>query len=172
MTALVMPTQQEVMLGENDVIISKTDVAGRITYVNRVFMRIANHPEKDVLHQPHSIVRHPDMPRGIFALQWETLKVQQEFFGYVKNLTSDGQAYWTFSNVTPDLDAQGQVAGYFSVGRRPAPSAIAAIQPLYAEMLEVERRAGPAAAPAASLSFLMDKLKGLGTSYDRFILNL
>lgn len=172
MKAPIMPTRQEIMLGENDVIISKTDVTGRITYVNRAFMRIANYPENAVLHRQHSIVRHPDMPRGIFALLWDTLKAQREFFGYVKSLTSDGHCYWTFSNVTPDLDAQGQVAGYFSVRRKPKPSAIATIQPIYEEMLEVERRAGPAAAPAASVSFLMDKLKGLGTSYDRFILNL
>ena len=172
MKTQIMPTQHEIELGEDDIIISKTDVNGRITYVNRVFMRIANYPEREVLHKQHNIVRHPDMPRGAFALLWETLKAQQEFFGYVKNMTSEGHHYWVFANVTPDLDAQGKVVGYFSVRRKPKPAAIAAIEPIYQEMLGVERKVGPSQAPAASVSFLMDKLQGLGTSYDRFILSL
>ena len=172
MKAKITPTQHEIVLEDRDIIVSKTDLKGRITYANRVFMRIANYPEKDLLLKQHNIVRHPDMPRGAFKLLWDTLEARQEFFGYVKNLTSDGHFYWVFANVTPDMDEQGRVVGYFSVRRKAKLSAVAIIQPIYQEMLEVEHRAGPVKAPAASVSFLSDKLKSLGTTYDRFILNL
>jgi PAS domain S-box-containing protein len=172
MKARITPTQREIRLDPSDVIVSKTDLTGRITYVNRAFMRIANYPESAVLHQQHNIVRHPDMPRGAFKLLWDTLKAEQEFFGYVKNMTSDGDYYWVFANITPDRDASGKIVGYFSVRRKPKPAALSVIEPIYREMLEAERRAGPAQASAASTSLLQDKLKGLGTSYDRFILGL
>ena len=172
MKAGVQPTQHEVVLDDGDIIVSKTDLKGRITYANRVFMRIANYPEKDLLLKQHNIIRHPDMPRGAFKLLWDTLETGQEFFAYVKNMTSDGHFYWVFANITPDMDERGRVVGYFSVRRKPKPSAVAAIQSIYQEMLEVERRAGPANAPAASISFLSEKLKSLGTTYDRFILTL
>jgi aerotaxis receptor len=172
MKAKITPTQHEVVMNDGDIIVSKTDLKGRITYANRVFMRIANYNEKGLLHQQHNIVRHPDMPRGAFKLLWDTIGAKQEFFAYVKNLTSEGHFYWVFANVTPDMDERGQVVGYFSVRRKPRPSAVAAIQPIYREMLEVEQRAGPARAPEASVSFLSEKLKGLGTTYERFILGL
>jgi len=172
MKAKTAPTQREIKFDENDVIVSKTDLTGRITYANRAFMRIANYPEKALLYKQHNLVRHPDMPRGAFKLLWDTLKAEREFFGYVKNITSEGDYYWVFANVTPDRDAQGKVVGYFSVRRRPRPSAVATIESIYREMLEVERRAGPAQAPEASVSFLLEKLKSLETSYDRFILSL
>lgn len=168
----ITPTQREVSLADDEVIISKTDTSGRITYANRAFMRIANFPESEVLGVQHNIVRHPDMPRGAFKLLWDTLKQEREFFGYVKNITSDGHYYWVYANVTPDRDANGRLVGYFSVRRKPSREAVQTMQAIYQEMLAVENRAGVANAPAASIAFLQDKLKALGTSYDRFIMTL
>ena len=168
----ITPTLREVSLGRDDIIVSKTDLTGRITYVNRTFMRIANFAESEVMGVQHNIVRHPDMPRGAFKLLWDTLKTEREFFGYVKNLTSNGDFYWVFANVTPDRNASGQIVGYFSVRRAPSKEAIATMQGIYQEMLEVERKAGVANAPAASVDFLLAKVKSLGTTYDRFILSL
>lgn len=168
----ISPTQHEVLLDDADIIISKTDLKGRITYANRTFMRIANYPEKLLLNQQHNIIRHPDMPRGAFKLLWDTIGSGQEFFAYVKNMTSEGHYYWVFANVTPDYDHNGNVVGYFSVRRKPKRSAIAVIEPIYREMIEAERRAGPVAAMGASIALLGEKLKGLGVPYERFILSL
>ena len=172
MKKAITPTQREIKLDDDDVIVSKTDLKGRITYANRVFMSIANYSEKQLLNVQHNIVRHPDMPRGAFKLLWDTLKTEKEFFGYVKNMASNGDYYWVFANVTPDYDARGNVVGYFSVRRKPKPAAIATMQSVYQEMLEVERKAGPANAPDASIAHVVAKLKSLGTTYDRFILSL
>lgn len=172
MKPAITPTQREVVLDAHDIIVSKTDTTGRITYVNRCFMRIANYSEDEVLNKQHNIVRHPDMPRGAFKLLWDTLAEDREFFGYVKNLTSEGHYYWVFANITQDMDARGKVVGYFSVRRKPRPDALAVIQPLYQEMLALERREGPARGPDASVALLKDKMKALGTTYDKFILSL
>lgn len=168
----ITPTQQEVLLGGDEVIVSKTDLTGRITYVNRAFMRVANFAEADVLGEQHNLVRHPDMPRGAFKLLWDMLKQEREFFGYVKNITSEGHYYWVFANVTPDRDAHGKHIGYFSVRRKPNRKAIETMESIYREMLSVESSAGVANAPAASIEFLQSKLKAQGTTYDRFILSL
>lgn len=167
----IAPTKNEVHIND-DVIVSKTDLSGRITYANRAFMRLSDFPENELLGVQHNLVRHPDMPRGAFKLLWDTLKQEREFFGYVKNMTAHGDFYWVFANVTPDYDANGKVAGYFSVRRNPNQAAVATMESLYREMLTVEAQAGVAKAPAASIEFLQTKLKSFGTTYDRFIVSL
>lgn len=172
MKARITPTQREVRLADDDLIVSKTDSTGRITYANRSFMRISNYPEHALLGQQHNVVRHPDMPRGVYRLMWETLKTEREFFGIIKNMTSDGGFYWVFANVTPDHDRGGGVSGYFSVRRSVSPAAVAAASEFYARMLQLERSAGPATAPEASLAWLRRTLAERQTTYERFVLGL
>src|SRR5512142_16962 len=83
----VHPTSVEVQVPKGEFIVSKTDPTGRITYVNRTFMQVANFREADLLGRQHNIIRHPDMPRGVFKLLSDTLKGGSEFFGFVKNMT-------------------------------------------------------------------------------------
>lgn len=168
----IPPTNTEVQLADGEFIVSKTDTKGRITYCNRTFMRIAGYSEKELLHSQHNIVRHPDMPRGVFRFLWDTIASGQEFFGYVKNLTADGSYYWVFANVTPDYDRDGQLKGYYSVRRKPKASAIAAVEPLYREMLNIEQRAGSKDGPNQSIRYLQDKLAELNTGYEEFVLGL
>lgn len=172
MKARITPTNREIRLADDDMIVTKTDATGRLTYANRTFMRISNYPEHALLGQQHNIVRHPDMPRGVFRLMWETLKNDREFFGVIKNMSADGDFYWVFANVTPDHDGLGGVAGYFSVRRAVSAAAVAAVSELYAQMLRVEQRVGPAGAPEASLAWLRQALAERQTSYERFVLGL
>jgi len=115
----IQPINKERKLKEEDFIVSKTDPSGRITYTNRIFMQIAGYSEAELLGQQQNIIRHPDMPRGIFQLLWDTLKQGREFFGYVKNMSRDGSFYWVFANITPTLNPSGKLVGYYSVRRRP-----------------------------------------------------
>ncbi|GAB6042396.1 PAS domain-containing protein [Endothiovibrio diazotrophicus] len=168
----ITPTAREVTLSDEEVIISKTDLKGRITYANRAFMRVSGYSEPRLHGVQHNIVRHPDMPRGAFRLLWKTLQGGNEFFAFVKNLTADGSYYWVFANVTLDHDLKGNVLGYFSVRRKPSPQGIRTISELYREMLELERRAGPANAPDASMAWLLDQVRAHGVGYDEFIIGL
>jgi len=91
----------------DEVIVSKTDLKGRITYANRVFQRVAGYGEAELMGAPHSIVRHPAMPRCVFKLLWDTLEAKQEIFAYVINRARNGDHYWVFAHVTPSFDAGG-----------------------------------------------------------------
>ena len=172
MKGRITPTQREVRVADDDLIVSKTDSTGRLTYVNRTFMRISNFAEHALLGQQHNIVRHPDMPRGVYRLMWETLKAEREFFGVIKNITADGDFYWVFANVTADHDRGGAVSGYFSVRRSVSPRAVAAVSELYAQMRQIEHKSGPATAPEASLAWLRRTLADQQTTYERLVLGL
>jgi len=168
----IFPSQNEKVMREDDFLVSRTDLKGKLTYGNQIFIEYSGYSEAELLGQQHNIVRHPDMPRGVFKLLWDTLQDKKEIFAYVKNMSKDGSFYWVFANVTPSLDAQGQVEGYFSVRRKPKAPAIAVVTDLYRKMLEEERRAGPRDACAASVALLTGVLAQHGVSYEQFILSI
>ena len=66
-----IPNNRERTMNEDDFIVSKTDLKGKITYCNEIFMQMANLPESELLGKPHNIVRHPDMPTVVFKLLWD-----------------------------------------------------------------------------------------------------
>ncbi len=168
----IEPLARERAMREEDFIVSKTDVKGRITYTNRIFMEFAGYSESELLGSQHNIVRHPDMPRAVFRHMWETLQAGQEFFGYVKNLCSDGCYYWVFANVTPTLNGRGETVGYYSVRRKPRADAVALLAPVYADMLRKEQEAGPKGAVQASRVLLEQCFLSRGLTYEEFVLAL
>ena len=156
----------ERMMNENDFIVSKTDLSGKITYCNRIFMDMAEYTEEELLGQPHNIIRHPDMPKAVFKLLWDRIQKKEEVFAYVINQTKEKNAYWVFANVTASLDVRGDIIGYYSVRRKPNPKAIEIIKPLYAQMLQAEKTGGV----AASTKILLDLLEAKGMGYDELII--
>jgi PAS domain S-box-containing protein len=166
----ITPTTVEKVMREDDFIVSMTDPKGRLTYGNRIFIEFSGYSEAELLGSQHNIVRHPDMPRAVFKLLWDKISNKEECFAYVKNLSKDGSFYWVFTNVTPTFDPSGNVTGYFSVRRKPKLSGIDAVTPLYAAMVEAERKAGAANAIEASTKILLDLLKEKGMSYDELVL--
>ena len=88
-------------------------------YVNREFMAIADYDEKELLGQPHSIIRNPNMPRCIFKHLWDHLKGGREIFAYVVNRCKHGDHYWVLAHVTPSYDGSGNINGYHSTPRVP-----------------------------------------------------
>ncbi len=159
-------------LAADDLIISKTDTEGRIIYCNRAFMRLSGYSSADALGQPHRLVRHPDMPRGIFKLLWQTVQNGEEFHGFIKNRTRDGDAYWCFSSITPNYTAEGRLNGYFAVQRQARREALEQIEEIYRQMQGIERRSGHREAPAASLRWLREHLADQGSQYEPFIILL
>ncbi len=157
---------------DEDFIVSTTDLKGRITYGNRIFIEFSGYTEQELLGAQHNIVRHPDMPRAVFKLLWDRVQAGNECFAYVKNLARDGSFYWVFANVTPLFDARGAIEGYFSVRRKPRPESLQVINALYRAMLAEEQRAGARDAIAASTALLNNTLSEKGLSYDEFILSI
>ena len=155
-------------MNENDFIVSKTDTKGRLTYVNKIFMKMAEYTEEELLGKPHNIVRHPAMPKAVFKLLWDRIQSKEEIFAYVINKTKNGNEYWVYANVTASLDEQGNIIGYYSVRRRPNTEALSLIKPLYDQMLQAEKNGGI----AAGKKILDDALHKEGVSYDEFIISI
>ncbi len=166
----IRPTGVERSFGQDELIVTKTDLRGRLTYCNDVFLRVSAYPEHEMLGQPHSVIRHPDMPRAVFGLLWDALRDGREIFAYVVNLAGDGAHYWVFAHVTPSRDATGRVVGYHSNRRVPSPRALEVVRPLYRQLLAEEaRHSRPADAIAASTALLEATLASAGQTYDEFV---
>jgi len=168
----VTPSTQEKVMRENDFIVSKTDLKGRITYGNRIFVEFSGYDLSELIGAQHNIIRHPDMPRAVFKLLWDTIEKGKEISAYVKNMAKDGSFYWVFANVTPDFDERGKICGYYSVRRKPKAEAVATVSGLYQAMLDAEQKAGARDAVAASTKVLTDLLAKNGVSYDQLIFSL
>ena len=126
-------TQREVKLGDNEMIISVTDLKGRIQYVNDAFKKISGFSEEELIGTSHNIVRHPDMPPVAFKDLWDTIKLGESWSGIVKNRCKNGDHYWVDAFVTPVLDGE-TVTGYQSVRTKPSEEQIRAAEALYAKL--------------------------------------
>ena len=164
---------EEVFMGDEEFIVSKTDLRGYIIYANRTFMEMALYSEDQLLNINQNIIRHPDMPKGVFKSLWTKIKKGEEFFGYIKNLRCDGRYYWVFANITPEYDENGKLSAYFSVRRKPPASAIDTIIPIYQKMLEIEHsESSDKIAEEKSIAFLQQQLDQLNIGYQDFVINL
>lgn len=168
----IQPTSVEKVMRDNDFIVSKTDLKGRITYGNRIFIEFSGYSEAELLGAQHNIIRHPDMPRAVFKLLWDAIQANQECFAYVKNMAKDGSFYWVLANVTPAYDVDGKLSGYLSVRRKPKPEAVKIVDGLYRAMQAEEKRTTTKDAIAASTRILTNLLTEKGLSYEEFILSL
>lgn len=173
LSRLITPTDREVFFAKDEIIVSKTDLKGHLTYVNRTFLTISGYTEEELLGQPHSLIRHPSMPRCVFRLLWTYLQSGKEIFAYVKNMTKSGDHYWVLAHATPSVTVSGETVGYHSNRRLPERKAIDVIVPLYralkaTEDAESDRRAGL----EKSEEQLRDLLQGKNIGYDEFILGL
>ncbi len=127
-------------LATDDIIVSKTDAAGRITYANNVFIEISGYSEEELLGRAHNIVRHPQMPRCIFKFLWDTIRGGDECFAYVLNRAKCGDHYWVFAHVTPTRGRDGRIESYHSSRRAPDRAAVDAVAPLYRTLLAEEAK--------------------------------
>ncbi|HZF74788.1 MAG TPA: PAS domain-containing protein [Acetobacteraceae bacterium] len=172
-TARPTPTGRESPFAENELIVTKTDLKGRITYANEVFLRISRLALDGALGQPHSLIRHPSMPRSVFRLLWQTIEAKGEFFGYVQNMATNGDHYWVFAHVTPSFDAAGNMVGFHSNRRRPDPAQIARIEPVYRRLLDEEARHGDRRQGLeAGFALFQSMLREKGVPYDQFAFSL
>jgi PAS domain S-box-containing protein len=174
MTRIVRPTDLEVSFDPSDFLVSKTDMKGRITYVNRVFCEVSGYGEAELLGAPHSVIRHPDMPRAVFKLLWDAIQDGREIFAYVKNMSRSGAYYWVFAHVTPSFDTDHKVVGFHSNRRAPdADKVRRVIVPLYADVLRAEQahRNGKDAL-AAGYQRLIGFVQAQGVSYDELIFSI
>jgi len=162
------PNDTEFKFSQGEILVSKTDTKGIITYANAQFIKISGYSQNELLGQPHNITRHPKMPKIIFKLLWGELKKANEINAYVVNLAKNGGYYWVYANVTPSFNATNEVIGYHSTRRRPNRRALKVIEPLYHTLRQHEIVGGIRASQQVLESFLQSK----GVDYDEFVFNL
>lgn len=104
----------ETEVPEGEIIISRTDLSGIITYANETFARISGYEAAELIGKPHNIVRHPDMPKSVFKNLWETLKRGESWQGYVKNKRKDNGYYWVHANIS-GVYKNGELVEYKSL---------------------------------------------------------
>ncbi len=104
----------ETEVPEDELIISRTDLKGVITYVNDVFAEISGYEPDELIGKPHNIIRHPDMPKSAFRELWSSIKKGDTWEGYVKNMRKDGDYYWVKASISP-LIKDGKIVEYKSI---------------------------------------------------------
>jgi len=160
------PTDNEIKLSTTKHIVSKTDAKGVIEYGNDYFVEISGYTETELIGQPHSIIRHPDMPKVVFKMMWDRIKQGKNIMAIVKNMAKDGSFYWVVTEFEPKLDSiTGEVISHTAFRKAAPQKAIDAITPIYAKLLEIEAESGM----EASEKYLRGYLEENSTTYDELI---
>lgn len=134
----VLITDIETPYPDGKLIVSRTDVAGIITHVNRAFVEMSGYSKEELVNQPHYILRHPDMPKAAYKDLWDTAQSGKKWHGYVKNLRKDGGYYLVYATIIPNV-RNGEVVGYTSVRRKPSRRKMEEALALYEKMLQEEQ---------------------------------
>jgi len=168
----VIPTGVERFIGHDEVIVSKTDTRGVITYANTVFCRVAGFSVSELVGAPHNIIRHPDMPRCVFKLLWDRIGAGNEVFAYVKNMARNGDHYWVLAHVTPTYGPNGEIISYHSNRRFPSQASVKQIEPVYAQLREIECVGSPKESIENSSRAIAELLDSAGVTYEEFIFSI
>ncbi len=152
------PLDVEIPLDPKRYIVSETDEKGRITFANDYFMEVSGYNQEELIGNPHNIVRHPDMPKVVFKLLWETISQGKNINAVVKNLAKDGRYYWIFTEFETRKDTDtGKVIGYHAARKSISKHVIEIIADLYAQLLEIEKAGTVEDSQKHLISFLKDK---------------
>ncbi|OQX49719.1 MAG: hypothetical protein B5M46_04055 [Epsilonproteobacteria bacterium 4484_20] len=162
------PTGRELKLHPKDMIVSKTDINGIISYGNKKFIEISGYSEDELIEMPHNILRHPDMPKAIFYLMWKHIKNGQNIMAVIKNMSKSGDHYWVTTDFGIQKNREGVIKSFIAFRQAAPKSVLKVIKPLYATMLEIEKEDGM----EASVRYLETYLSERQMNYSQFIEDL
>jgi PAS domain S-box-containing protein len=162
------PVDKEINLDPTKTIMSKTDTRGIIEYANEYFMEISGYEEFELMGRPHNIIRHPDMPKTIFKLMWDSIEKGQNIHAFVKNMAKDGRYYWVLTNFEIKKDAEGNVISYYARRKAAPRNAIYEIDRLYYILKSIENKQDMQTA----LNYFIGMLEEKNMTYNQFILSI
>jgi len=136
---ILIQSDKEILLSKNETTISRTDIDGTILYYNRTFAKMSGYKKSELLYAPHSILRHPDMPKAIFYIIWQTLLSGRSTHAIIKNFTKDGNYYWLLIEFIVQKDNQNSIVSFLSHGKQAPKYTIDVIEPIYKDLLKIER---------------------------------
>lgn len=115
----VLVVDEEVPYPDGRLIVSVTDLEGRIVECNKSFVDMSAYSREELIGAQQCILRHPDIPSDVYADLWSTIKSGNKWQGYIKNLRKDGRYYWVLATIIPTV-RNGEIVGYASVRRKPS----------------------------------------------------
>ncbi|NOZ90467.1 MAG: PAS domain-containing protein [Epsilonproteobacteria bacterium] len=141
-------------LAKDEIAVSRTDIDGTILYYNSAFSKISGYKKNELLYTPHSILRHPDMPKAIFYVIWQTLLSGRSTHAIIKNFTKDGNYYWLLVEFIVQKDNQNNIISFLANGKQAPRHTIDIIEPMYKKLLKYERENGMESSIIYLTSFL------------------
>jgi len=160
--------KHEIKCTTQQVIVSRTDLEGNIVYCNPTFLEVNSFKSSEIIKQPHSIVRHPDMPKTIFRIIWSIIKQGMPIQAVIKNQTNRGEYYWILMNIKPQKDRDNKVISYVSYAKQAPDAVIKKIEPLYRTLSEIEYEVDVDTA----LQYLESHLAEEGMNYAQYMKHL
>lgn len=164
-----IPIDEEVQWDKTTTLMSRTNSFGHIIETNQAFQQVSGYSGAELYDQPHSLIRHPDMPKVVFKILWENLKGHNNFHAIIKNLSKSGRYYWVITNFEIVRNQRDEITAFVS-HRKALPKALINqhIAPLYERLLKIEKANGLEVSERYFNGFLEDRK----TSYDAFIRRL
>ena len=156
---------EEIKFSKKKFIVSKTDIKGKIIFINKNFSEISKYTEAELIGAPHNVLRHPDMPKAVFYLVWQNLLAGNKISGVIKNLAKDGRYYWVIADLEPKFDSRGEITALTAFRRAAPQDVIDTTEELYETMLEIEKKHGM----EKSLAYLEGFLEENEMNYNEFI---
>jgi len=156
---------EEIIFSKKKFIVSKTDLKGNIVFINKNFSEISGYSEAELIGHPHNALRHPDMPKALFFLVWQSLLAGNKISGVIKNLAKDGRYYWVISDFEAKRDSGGNITALTAFRRAASDDVIETAEELYATMLAIEKKHGM----EKSLAYLEGFLEERHLTYNEFI---
>ena len=159
------PINEEILIPDEEVLISVTNPKGIITEANDIFCKIAGYKKEELVGSPHNMIRHPDMPRIMFKIVWDKIKEKENVMAVVKNLAKDGKYYWVVTDFVTKVAADRSIINYTAYRRPVGDNVKAAVIPLYKALCAIEDLSGI----EASEKFLNDYFEQIGMTYDEMV---
>jgi len=156
---------EEIKFSKKKFIVSKTDLKGKIIFINKNFSEVSGYTEAELIGAPHNVLRHPDMPKAVFYLVWQNLLAGNKISGVIKNLAKDGRYYWVIADLEPKADSSGEITTLTAFRRAAPQDVIETTEELYSTMLAIEKKHGM----EKSIAYLEGFLEEHNLTYDEFI---
>ena len=166
------PSERELEWDKSKTLSSKSDVKGNILYANEAFIDVCGYDDYELINQPHSLLRHPDMPKVIFKLLWENLQKENGYNVVLKNMSKTGRFYWVVNDIKCNKDTTGNIS--FIGQQKSISSDIVTnhIEPLYKKLLQIETAAGLQSSENYLIGFLEEKNKTFSQYIDSLVFNI
>ncbi|WP_432220904.1 PAS domain-containing protein [Flavobacterium sp. TMP13] len=137
-------------------IVSKADLYGSLEYVNDTFSSVSGYDESELIGQPHNIIRHPDMPKVIFKVLWDSISKGKKFHGIIKNLAKSGRYYWVITDFDYIVDEDAKILKYVARRKAISPGVIAKVDVLYKKLSKIEEVSGVEGSEKYLIGYLED----------------